>query len=338
MGPHSRYGWAVGLEEVALLYVLVTIGLVGLLSLQLYRQLQEQDAALSRGLPLRIRDQVLLIVKTVILWVIGYNGQERERTRFADVDVAWMDKYRTAIVFRLIPVYALYILALLVWTRPVYFDGHVYRTFSYSTDLSKLFTLFVLYVSSNIFFDYCSLRITFSHFTRAQTTGQYLYYFTRNLITVFALFVPSQIISCILWVYKRGDPAFPALEGDPLHQFIEVTTWPYAFVTGPDATQIVSPLFPGQLLITGLVFFPTLLLVSLFVVYSAFLRLTQVIKTLLLSHQLDKLCRAFLRIRLIGLFEHENRVKGFGYCNLAFLGLLDLSIAAGIGLIASRLF
>jgi hypothetical protein len=337
MGPFSNYDWVMGFEKVLLVFALFTIALVGLLSLQLFKQLQAQDSALSRGVTPRTHDQVLLIIRTVVLWVIGYRGEERERTRFADVDVAWMDRYWVSIVLRFVPVYAIYILALLVWTRPVFFADGAYHTFSYSSDLNKLFVLFVIYVGSNIFFDYNSLRITFSNFLAAQATGRYAYFFVRNLLTVLALFVPSQIISCILWIYKRKDPTFPALQGDLLHQFMEITTWPYAFATGPNATQIVSDLFPGQLLITGIVFFPTILLISLFVIYSAFLRLTKAIKKVLLSHKLDKLCRTFLRIRLIGIFEPDKTKKGFGYCNLAFLGLLDLAIVTTIGVLASRL-
>jgi len=82
-----------------------------------------------------------LIIKTAILWVIGYRGEERERTRFSEVNIAWIHRYRTSIVLRFVPVYAIYILGLLVWTRPVFFDGHTYHTFRYSTDLSKLFVL-----------------------------------------------------------------------------------------------------------------------------------------------------------------------------------------------------
>jgi hypothetical protein len=180
MGHFSSYNWAAGFEQVLLLYVAFTITLVGLLSPQLYRRLQEQDFALARGHSPRVKDQVVLIVKTVVLWVIGYRGEGRERTRFADIDVNWMDRYRVSIVFRFIPVYAIYILALLVWTRPVFFDGHAYHTFKYSSDLSKLFALFILYVGSNIFFDFCSLRITFAHFALAQKTGRYAFYFARN--------------------------------------------------------------------------------------------------------------------------------------------------------------
>ncbi len=49
MGQFSSYDWMAGFETVLLLYALVTIVLVGLLSLQLYKQLQEQDDAIARG-------------------------------------------------------------------------------------------------------------------------------------------------------------------------------------------------------------------------------------------------------------------------------------------------
>lgn len=337
MGQFSAYDWLFGIEQILLLYAFVTVAFVGLMSVQLYRRLQEQDAALARGQASPVGAYVILTVKTAILWVIGYRGEERERTRFVDVDVRWMDRYRTSIIFRFVPAYALYILALLVWTRPVFFDGHSYHTFKYSADLYKLFILFVLYVGSNVFFDYCSLRVTFAHLDLAQKTGRYAYYFTRNLVTVIGLFIPSQIVSCILWVYKREHPSFPDLHGNIVQNFFEETTWPYAFATGHDATQIVSGLFPGQLLITGIVFVPTLLVVSMFVVYYGFLQVTQAAKRLLLSHRLDDLCRAFLRVRLIAIFEPPDKVKGFGLCNLAFLGLLDLSIVTLLGAVASRL-
>ena len=213
MGRFSNYNWAGGFERVIVLYILLTIALVGLLSLQLYKYLREQDSVLAQGQSSKIREQVFLIIKTAILWVIGYKGEERERTRFNEVNVAWMDRYRTSIVLRFVPVYAIYILGLLVWTRPVLFDGHTYHTFRYSTDLSKLFILFVVYVASNIFFDFNSLRITFSHLERAQSTKRYGYYLSRNLITVFGLFIPSQLVSCALWIYKRETPSFPPLDG-----------------------------------------------------------------------------------------------------------------------------
>jgi hypothetical protein len=147
----------------------------------------------------------------------------------------------------------------------------------------------------------------------------------------------AQFVSCVLWVYKRKSPDFPALDGNFLHRFLEISSWPYAFVTRPDATQFFSVKFPGQLLITGIVFFPTLIIVTMLIVYSIFLKLAELAKSQLISRKLDNLCRLILRINLIGIFESAESVKGFGYCNLAFLVLLNGSLVALFGALVSRL-
>jgi hypothetical protein len=338
MGQYSNYDIMRGLERVILLYLVLTIVLLGVLSLQLYRSLQAQDSSLTRGTAADIRSQALLIAKRAILWVFGYKGEERERTPFSEVNIEWVIRYRSAIIFRLVPIYGLYILALVVLTRPIFLDGNAYHIFNYSKNLHELFVLFVIYVSSNILFDYFSLKFTFYCVVRALATKRYTYFFAKNALFAASLFSLSQIVSCILWVYKRQDPSFPKFENSIIRNFLEIATWPYAFVTGPGSTQITSDPFPGQLLITGTVFIPTIMLVSLFIIFSIFLKLTELIKKLLLSHQLDPLCRLFIRIRLIGIFEAPEKVNSFGYCNLAFLALLDLSLVSGAGVIATRIF
>jgi len=338
MGQYSSYDIVRGLERVMLLYLVLTIALLGVLSLQLYRKLQAQDSSLARGTAADIRSQALLIAKRAILWVFGYKGEEREKTPFSEVDLKWVNRYKSAIIFRLVPIYGLYILALVVLTRPIFLDGSVYHIFSYSKNLHELFVLFVIYVSSNILFDYFSLKFTFSCVMQALATKRYAFLFIKNATFAVSLFLLSQIVSCVLWIYKRQDPSFPKFDNSILHNFLEIAIWPYAFVTGSGSTQITSDPFPGQLLITGTVFIPTILLVSLFIIFSIFLKLTEIIKRLLLSHQLDCLCRLFIRARLIGVFEPPEKVKSFGYCNLAFLALLDLSLVSGAGVIATRIF
>ena len=338
MGHYSSYDVLRGLERVVLLYVVLTIALLGLLSLQLYKSLQAQDSSLEQGTAADIRSQALLIVKRAILWVFGYKGEEREKTPFSEVDLSWVNRNRSSIIFRLVPVYGLYILALVVLTRPVFFDGDAFHVFNYSKNLHELFAMFVIYVSSNILFDYFSLKFTLSYVMEALATRRYAVPFIKNAMFALSLFSLSQIVSCILWVYKRQDPSFPKFDHNILQNFLEITLWPYAFVTGPGSAQITSDVFPGQLLITGTVFIPTIMLVSLFIVFSTFLKLTEIIKKLLLSHELDRLCRLFLRVRLVGVFEPPEKLKNFGYCNLAFLALLDLSLVTGAGALANRIF
>jgi hypothetical protein len=338
MGPFSNYDITRGLERVILLYLVVTIAFLGLLSIQLYKSLQQQDSSLARGATTDIRSQTLLIVKRAILWIFGYKGEDREKTPFNEVDINWVIRNRSAIILRLAPIYGLYILTLVVLTRPVYFDGNGYHVFNYSTDLHELFALFIGYVSCNLLFDYFSLKSTFSFVMRAIETKKYVSLFAQNAMVAVALFLISQIVSCVFWVYKRQDPSFPTFSQNAFHNILEVALWPYAFVTGQGSSQIISDLFPGQLLITGTVFIPTMTLVLLFIVFSLFLKLTETIKTVLLSHKLDRFCRLILRVQLVGLLEPSRKLKSFGYCNLAFLALLNLSLVSMAGAIVARIF
>ena len=338
MGPYSSYDVAWGIERVILLYLVLALALIGVLAFQLYRTLEKQDSSLERGTAGDTRAHALLIAKRAILWVFGHKGDQREKTPVAKVGVRWVDQNRAAIIFRLIPVYGLYILVLVVLTRPIFLSGGTYKIFNYSSNLRDLFVLFVIYVSSNILFDYLSLRFTFVCVVDALATKRYISIFAKNIAFATLLFFLSQIVSCVLWVYKRQDPAFPKFENSIFYNFFEVALWPYASVTGPGSSQITSDPFPGQLLITGTVFIPTITLVFLFVLFSMFLKLTELIKKLLRSHKLDWLCRRFLRAKLVGLFEQPEKLEGFGYCNLAFLALLELSLASSAGAIVSHIF
>jgi hypothetical protein len=337
MGPYSHYDVAWGIERVLLLYLILALALLGVLAVQLYRTLQAQDSSLARGTAADPRSQALIIAKRAILWVFGHKGDQRERTPFIKVGLKWVDRYRSSIIFRLLPVYGLYILTLVVLTRPIYFDGSAYQIFKYSPNLGELFILFTVYVSSNILFDYFSLRFTFSCITEALATKKYASIFAKNVAFASFLFLLSQLVSCFLWIYKRQDPTFPKFDKGVFYNFVEITLWPYAFVTGPGSSQITSDPFPGQLFITGTVFIPTITSVLLFVIFSAFLKITASLKTLLRSHKLDRLCRLLIRVKLVGLFETPEKLQSFGYCNLAFLVLLELSLASGVGAIFGRL-
>ncbi len=338
MGQYSSYNIVRGLELVILFYLVLSIALLGLLSLQLYRSLQEQDSSLAKGAATNIRSHVLLIAKRAILWVFGYKGESRENTSFSKVDIKWVDRYTSSIIFRLIPVYGLYILSMVILTRPIFLDGNAYRVFSYSQSLPDLFIMFAIYVSSNIFFDYLSLRFTFSCLMRTLATKRYIFYFIKSAAFALLLFLLSQVVSCILWIYKRQDPGFPKFESGIFRNFFEIMLWPYAFVTGPASTEITSELFPGQLLITGVVFIPTILVVSLFIIFSSFLKSAEYVKKLLLSHKLDRFCRVLIKVKLLDIFGSPKKLEKFGYCNLALLILLDLSFVSVVGAVVARIF
>jgi hypothetical protein len=337
MGYYSYYNVVKGLEWVILLYLVFTVGLLGILSFQLYKSLQAQDFSLARGTAPDIRAQALLIMKRTILWVFGYKGEQRERTAFAKVDLEWVRRYKFSIILRLAPIYGFYTLALVVLTRPIFRDGNTYRIFHYSKNLHELFSLLIAYVSFNLFFDYLSLKFTFSCVLDALATKKYTASLLKSTAFAIILFLLSQAISCIFWIYKRQDPSFPKFDDNILRNFLEISLWPYAFVTGPGSTQITSDPFPGQLLITGTVFVPTTIFILLFVLFSAFLKLTGQVKQALLSHKLDPLCRRLIRVSLIDIFQPPEKVESFGYCNLAFLALLNLFITSIFSAVIARI-
>lgn len=324
MNAIATYDTRSGLEFIFVVFATVTTFILVVLSVQLYRCLMEQDRAITRNQGLDQREQLLEIVKRAILWIIGYKGEEREKASVQEIDMNWINRYSGLIILRFVPIYAVYIFSLLMLTRPVFLEGKQYTTFGYSQDPVWLYTMLVVYVTSNVIFDYLSLRFSYQHILSAQTSKRFIYYFMKDGIYAAILFLPSQIISCFLWIFKRESREFPGMQDSLLQNFWDISLWPYAFVSHYGATDVTGQLFPGQLLITGTVFFPTIALVSIFIVFSMFLKLSLYTKRWLLKLNLDRLCRIYLKINLVGIFEPKDKVARFGYCNLAMLVVLQL--------------
>lgn len=338
MGTFSTYDILNGTVLILIPFLITVFLILVLLSAHLYACLQAQDADLVEGRSTDIRSDVLDVMKRGVLWVIGYRGEEREKVNFRDVDLDWVSRYRASIFFRFLPVYSVYILALVVLTRPIYLAGEKFQTFKYSENLHELFVLLVIYVISNILFDYASLRYSLANVMNAQKSGRYVFFFLKDVVIATVLFLMSQAVSCVLWVLKREDSDFPSFDDGLFSQFIEITIWPYAFVSGQGSAAIVSDPFPGQLLITGTVYFPTLMLGILFIVFTLFLAVARTIKSFLVSRQMDKLCRLFLKVHLVGMFNPEAIGNKFRYCNYAFIALLNISFITTISVLAGRAF
>ena len=129
-----------------------------------------QDVAITNGKRSDIRLDVIDIIKRAILWIIGYKREERERVSVEDINLQWVETYRMSIVLRFLPVYAFYILSLVVLTRPVYYTNGDFVSFPYSSNLHDLFALSIMYIISNVFFDYISLKYSLAHVMKAQTS------------------------------------------------------------------------------------------------------------------------------------------------------------------------
>lgn len=336
MGNTSQYDIAAGFQQILMVFGGLCLVAAMIISWQLFNALREQDRAITTPKTLDIRIEVLEILRRAILWVFGYQGEKRERTAPDKVDLDWVSQYRFSILRRFVPVYAVYILALVVLTRPVQFDGADYSVIKYNPHLHELSMLFLMYVTSNVVFDYISLRFTFSHITKAKETGKFVFYFFRDAMFATGLFLLSQTVSCVLWFLKREEANLPASDLGIIGNFLEITLWPYAFVSGESSLEIVSDFFPGQLIITGTVFFPTIMLSTIFLVYSVFLYSTRAIKTFLISRQMDKICRVFLKVNLTAMFVNPSNEQTFHYCNYAFIFLFNTLMIASLSAIISN--
>ena len=183
MRPYSSYDITNGMLMIAKAFSIVVVVFLALLSMHLYRCLQAQDSELVDGAKADVRGDVLDVIKRAILWVIGYRGEDREKVSVAGVDLAWVLRYRASIFFRLLPVYAIHILALVVLTRPIFNAGNGFEIFTYSENLHELFALLVIYVCSNIIFDYFSLRYSLGNVMDAKSTGRYVFYFVSGALS-----------------------------------------------------------------------------------------------------------------------------------------------------------
>ena len=160
MNAIATYDTWSGLEFILLVFSTVTTFILVVLSVQLYRCLKEQDRAITQNQGLDQREQLLEIVKRAIPWIIGYKGEEREKASVQEIDLNWINRYSGSIILRFVPIYALYIFSLLMLTRPVFIEENQYATFLYWQDPVWLYTMLVVYVASNVIFDYLSLRFS----------------------------------------------------------------------------------------------------------------------------------------------------------------------------------
>lgn len=338
MTAYSTYDIGNGVALIFTTFSVVVLAVLVPLSAHLYKCLQAQDAELVEGKKTDIRSDVLDVIKRTILWAIGYRGEEREQIPVREVDLDWISRYRISIFFRFFPVYAIYILALVILTRPIYRTSSGFEIFRYSENLHELFVLLAIYVISNIVFDYLSLRYSFANVMDAKATGRYVFYFLKDSAIATVLFLMSQAVSCVLWVLKRQESNFPSFDDGLFSQFVEITLWPYAFVSGQGSSVILSDPFPGQLLITGTVYFPTIMLGAMFLVFTLFLAVARAIKRFLISRQMDRICRLFLKVHLVGMFNPEVIGNKFRYCNYAFMALLNIGFITTISVLAGRAF
>lgn len=201
------------------------------------------------------------IVKAIIVVVLGYRGESRERQALSEINYTWIWDNKGAIITRLFIFYFIYIWSLVLTTRAVQIapDGSI-LIMQYTKNAIFGFSMILFYIISNSIFDMISLHFTLYHLEKIKENGvsaKSLWYASRDVLLSIIFFLCSQVVSNIIWPLKTGVTI--NIADRPLS--LAISLWPYVFVfDASDASSNYIPLlFPGQLLITGTVFFPTIM-------------------------------------------------------------------------------
>lgn len=313
------YDLLTGFTFITTLVILLGISIILGMSITLYRCLESQDIAISQKNDQIVVEKIARSLKSLLLAVLGYRGENREKTPISEIDEKWIFKYKYSTILRFIPIYSIYIVTLVILGKPVEIVEGSVRVINYIYDVQSLYLILVGYVLSNVFFDFISLSFTFKHVTNAVKTGKYSLYFLKDIAIASVLFLFSQIISCWFWLEKVRDSQSPSFDGNIVETFFEISLWPYAFVTNMETHSIIGPLIPGQLLITGTVYFPTVVIALILISFSSFIWISKRIKLALSNAKLEYICTKYLRIRPETVFIPSEKIADYGSCNLVLM-------------------
>ena len=286
-------------------------------SLQLFRALRGQDDILTKGKTDEVIPQIATYFRVFIIHIIGYRGEKREITPMHEVDSSWMASNFGLIFRRFLIFYSIYIPFGILLTRPVYFESDSLIFYKYDREnLNAIFYL-ISYIVTNAIADCFSIYFTFRNLENIIKSGRVFLYGAFDFLLATLFFLPNQIISCTLWYVKRAENNVE-FSGDWALIFVDLTFWPYALVENVDINSTIGQLFPGQLIITGTVFFPTVSMILIMVIYRLFLSASYYIKIALIYLGIDKLCRKYIEIVSYSPFQMQPE-GSFGYCNTALI-------------------
>jgi hypothetical protein len=286
----QHYDLLKGMEFVAV-WIMLVFALVLLLGLRAqYRLMNTYDTIYQLNPSPEKRAQVILAhVKRLIFSVLGYQGEERERQPLDQLDANWMKENLGKIFVRFSVFYFVYIWALILTTRALWIDPitGIVHILSYTSKQLFGFAMIGSYIISNSLFDMLSIYFTLRHLEKIKERPRLSvagFYLMKNLLYCFLFFLFSQVFSNLIWPLKTN------LNIPIADRFFSpaIALWPYAFIVDANASppQYLHPIFPGQLLITGSVFLPTLVIVLLLAVMVPLLQGLQKLKSFLISQDL----------------------------------------------------
>jgi hypothetical protein len=268
-----KYDLVRGIEFVAI-WVMIVFCLVLVLGIRAhYRLMNTYDAVNSFKPSREKRVRVILThIKRVLFAVLGYQGEERERETLEELDEKWIIRNRGKIMTRFCVFYFIYIWALILTTRALFIDPMTGQIAILPYTSKQIFGFAMIYFTAkNLEKIRSDPRIT--------VAGILL---LKNLAYSFVFFCFSQLVSNLIWPLKTN------VDIPLLSRFVSpaIVLWPYAFVLDASSSspQYLLPIFPGQLLITGTVFLPTLIIVLLFMFSILSIRIVGVLKRSLLAY------------------------------------------------------
>jgi hypothetical protein len=285
-----KYDLVRGIEFVAV-WVMIVFCLVLVLGVRAHYRLMNTYDALNSFKPTREkRARVILThIKRVLFAVLGYQGEERERETLEELDEKWIIKNRGKIMTRFCVFYFIYIWALILTTRALFIDpvtGQI-ELLPYTSKQILGFIMIGVYIVTNSLSDISAIYFTVRHLEkirndpRVTVAGPLL---LKNLVYSFVFFFLSQLVSNLIWPMKAN------VDIPLLARFVSpaIVLWPYAFVldASSSSSQYLLPIFPGQLLITGTVFLPTLIIVLLFIFSVLWIRTVGLLKRALVAYNL----------------------------------------------------
>ncbi len=272
---------------------------------------------LSNGTTDKLIPQMATYFRSFIIYVIGYRGDKRERTPMHEVDSAWLASNWYYVFRRFLIFYSIYITFGILLTRPVYFEGSALVFYNYDrNNLNAIFYL-LCYIGLNAIADTLSIYFTFYNLEKITKTGRVFFYGAFDFFLATIFFVPNQIASCFLWYVKRAENNIE-FTGNLFATFFDLVFWPYALVGNVEANTTIGQLFPGQLIITGTVFFPTIAMISVLFLYRIFLTVSYYVKKALIFVGIDEFCKKYLEMNSISPFQFQPD-GSFGYCNAALV-------------------
>lgn len=309
-----NYPIARGLEFVAL-WTMSVFALFLMLSFwSQYRLLNTYDILSSYNTNRKKRAQVLVAhAKRMIFWVLGYQGEERERQSLDQLGANWIFSNFGKIFFRFAIFYFVYIWALILTTRALRIDAATGNVEVLSYTSKQIFGFFMIgvYIFSNSICDIFSIYFTVRHLEEIREHPRLsvaIWCLTKNLIYCFGFFLISQLVSNLIWPLKT-DLDVPIL--DRLTS-LAIALWPYAFILDASVTppKFLPIIFPGQLLITGTVFLPTLVTALIIVVMATSNQILQFLKAQLASRRVGALSARVKDRELLDLQRRELETVG----------------------------